>query len=158
MSAVEIVAIPEDERPALWLLLQDYIREMASYDPSIRPAEDGAYEYPWLDAYWHDATRWAFWAKAHGEIACFALVRKLDDSVTEMAEFYTRPDFRRTGVGLAFARELIARFPGAWELSEYRANTGAIAFWRKVIDGRTYTEHEYVSANGNPRIAQYFSV
>ncbi len=102
--------------------------------------------------------RWPFWAKADGAVAGFALVRRMEDGTMEMAEFYTRPEFRRSGVGLVFARDLIARFAGAWELSEYQANPGAIAFWRRVIAGRAYTEREYISANGNPRIEQRFSV
>ena len=154
---VEICAVPAAEKPALAKQLQDYIREMAQYDPSIdRDAK--VFDYPYFDNYWTETDRWPFWLKVDGAVAGFALVRKLEDGTNEMAEFYIRPEFRRTGAGLAFARDVIARFAGAWELSEYQTNAGAVAFWRRVIAGRAFTEHAYVSANGNPRIAQHFSV
>jgi len=155
--ASEVVPVLEAEKPLLWSLLQDYIREMSAYDPSIE-AVDGVYEYAYFDLYWIEPDRWPFWLKADGENAGFALVRRDADGHTEIAEFYVRPEYRRSRVGLESARALIAKFPGPWELSEYLANTGAIAFWRKVLEGRSFSEHEYISNEGNPRIAQRFVV
>jgi predicted acetyltransferase len=154
---VETCALAASEKPVLWNLLQNYIREMAAYDPAINP-QDPSFEYPFIDNYWTDADRWPFSMKVDGNVAGFGLVRKLEDGTTEMAEFYVCPEYRRTGAGLVFARDLLARFAGPWELSEYQANVGAIAFWRKVIGDRAFTEHTYISLNGNPRIAQNFTV
>ena len=155
MSVVEIVSIPRSEKPILERDMQDYIAEFLPYDPAI-PREP-PYIYPVLDAYWWNAGHWPFWAKVDGAIAGFALLRAAD-GVTEMAEFYVRPAFRRNGLGLTFARMLIARFPGRWTVSQYQAKTDAVAFWHRVLDGRAFTERDYLSANGNARVEQAFEV
>jgi len=49
-----------------------------------------------------------------------------------MEDFYIRPAYRRRGAGLGFARAVIARFPGPWTLTQYKAKTDSIAFWRTV--------------------------
>ncbi|MBV9990378.1 MAG: GNAT family N-acetyltransferase [Alphaproteobacteria bacterium] len=152
----EIVPIAPADKPALWAELQDYIAEMTAH-VDIAPV-NGAYEYPGLDAYWTDAGRCAFWAVAEGERAGFALLRRdgaMDGEGTMiMAEFYVRPRFRRTGLGLDFARRLLARFPATWILSEFVTNTGAIAFWRRAIEGHAYSERNYVGGQGKERIEQ----
>jgi predicted acetyltransferase len=154
---VEIIPALEAEKAQLRPLLSDYIRELSAYDPSLVTA-NGVYEYEIPELYWRETTHRPFWLKADGEAAGFALVQRLADGHTEMAEFYVRPEFRRRGVGLVAARAIIAGFSGPWELSEYLANPGSIAFWHKVIEGRVFTEHEYVSERGNRRIAQQFVV
>jgi predicted acetyltransferase len=73
-----------------------------------------------------------------------------------MQDFYIRPAYRRRNAGLEFARAVIARFPGAWTLTQYKAKTDSIAFWRTVIDELPFTEEDYTSANGNPRVKQSF--
>jgi len=152
-----IAPILEADRPFLWRQLQDYIRELSAFDPSVH-AVDGVYHYPYLDSYWQDEDRWPFWVKAGDDIAGFALLRRTEEGPMEVAEFYVLPAHRRSGIGLAFARDLIARYPGQWTISEYKASTGAIAFWRRVIEGRAYVEHDYVSENGNARLEQRFTV
>jgi predicted acetyltransferase len=154
---VKIVPITLAEKPSLLREMQDYIREMSAFDPTIE-AVDGMYEYPYLDAYWSEDTRWPFWIVADGERAGFALLRRTEEGPMEMAEFYMRPAHRRSGIGMAFARDLIARHSGHWIISEYRASAGAIAFWRRVIEARDYSEREYVSDHGNLRIEQKFVV
>jgi predicted acetyltransferase len=96
--------------------------------------------------------------KVDGVVGGFALVRRTAEGAMEMAEFYILPGHRRGGIGLQFARALIARFAGRWNISQYKANAGAVNFWRRVVEGRTFTEHDYVSDNGNARIAQSFTV
>jgi predicted acetyltransferase len=154
---VEVIPVRESEKAQLRSLLSDYIRELSAYDPSLVTA-DGVYDYPVPEQYWREPTHRPFWLKADGEVAGFALVLRVADGHAEMAEFYVRREFRRSGIGLIGARAVIADFSGPWELSEYLANPGSIAFWRKVLEGRAFTEHEYVSERGNRRIAQRFVV
>ena len=66
-----------------------------------------------------------------------------------MAEFFIVNRWRRRGVGLSFARQLLARFPGPWKLHELANNTGAIAFWHRVLGGfAPYTEAPLAHADG----------
>ncbi|MEI9888302.1 MAG: hypothetical protein WDN08_17745 [Rhizomicrobium sp.] len=151
---VLVVPVPEADKPLLWDALQDYIVEMRQW--ADIEAVNGVYPYPWFDLYWSERNRHAFWAYVDGERAAFALV--LCEERTEMAEFYSFPRFRRSGTALAFARQILKRFPGPWTLSQYRASTGAIAFWHKVIADHPFAERVYVGGQGRERLEQTFDV
>ncbi|HTT99793.1 MAG TPA: GNAT family N-acetyltransferase [Rhizomicrobium sp.] len=153
MIAPELVPIPESDKSILANDLQHYIAELAPYDRAL--PKQGPYEYPGFDTLWSDGTRALFWARLNGEIAGFAIVHP-ENGVTDMADFYIRPAFRRHRVGRAFALAVIARFPGPWTLTQYKAKADSIAFWRSVIGERPFAEEDYVSANGNPRVKQSF--
>jgi predicted acetyltransferase len=156
--AVEIVPVAESEKPFLWARLQDYIRELMPYDGGDIPAS-GVFEYRYFDDYWREPDRrWPFWGVVEGQRAAFALVHRMPDRF-EMAEFYSFPEFRRTGVARQFARAVIARFPGPWELSEFRAHSAAVAFWHDVIAGYSFDESAYVGEqSGKERLRQTFVV
>jgi predicted acetyltransferase len=149
---VEVARVAEADKPLLWRQLQDYIVGMLPY-VNFGP-KDGDHDYPPFDLYWREANRWPFWAMADGERAGFALVLREDGGNLDMVEFYIRPEFRRAGVGLEFARALLKRFPGTWILSEYRANDAAIAFWHRAIEGYIFTERTYVGGQGKERLEQ----
>jgi len=152
MMRVEAMPVAEADKALLWRQLQDYIVGMLEY-VDLGPA-NGDYDYPSFDAYWRDDNRWPFWAMADSARAGFALVLREADGCVDMAEFYIRPEFRRTGIGLEFARTLLKRFPGTWILSEFMANTGAIAFWHRAIEGYSFTERTYVGGSGKERLEQ----
>ena len=154
---VEALAVPASEKSDLWSDLQDYIDEMRAYDDDIERV-GGIYEYKWFDHYWVDVKRWPFWAIVDGERAGFALLRREDSGEMEIAEFYIRPRFRRGGAGLAFARVVLAKRPGPWLISEYRANEGAVRFWRKVIEPYPFTEEAYIGDSGKARLLQRVTV
>lgn len=155
---VNVVPIPESERAILWQRMQDYIRELMPYDGGPMPA-DGVFHYPYFDDYWREPDhRWPFWGMVDGKCAAFALVH-LQPERFEMAEFYSFPDFRRTGVALPFARAVIARFSGPWELTQFAANAGAVSFWRRVLADYAFEESTYVGAqSGKERLRQTFTV
>jgi len=153
MAAPVLLPIPESDRQALWNDLQNYIAELAPFDRAL--AEQGPYEYLDFDKLWSDPGRSLFWAEFDGEIAGFPIVQ-FENGVADMEDFYIRPAYRRRGAGLGFARAVIARFPGPWTLTQYKAKADSIAFWRSVIGERPFTEKDYISANGNLRLKQSF--
>lgn len=158
MTAVEVVPIAEAEKSFLWSRLQDYIRELMPYDGGPEPP-GGIYPYRYFDDYWREPdSRWPFWGVAKGERVAFALVRRGPERF-EMAEFYSFPEFRRTGLALPFARAVIARFPGPWEMTQFAANTGAVAFWHRVLADYRFEESSYVGEqSGKRRLRQIFTV
>jgi predicted acetyltransferase len=151
MTAPVLVPILKSEKSELWNDLQDYIAELAPFDRTLAP--HGPYEYPGFDTVWQ--ARSLFWAKVDGEIAGFAIVHS-EDGVTEMSDFYIRPAYRRRGIGVEFARAVIAKFSGRWMLTQYKAKTDSIAFWRTVIGERPFAQLNYTSVNGNERVKQTF--
>ena len=152
--AVGIVRITESEKSLLWERMQHYMAELMPFG-NFAPI-DGVFQYKWFDLYWRDRNRIPFWAMVGSERAAFALV--LRDDRTEMAEFYSFPEFRRTGVALDFARQILRRFPGPWELSQYRAHGAAVAFWHRVIAAFPFEEEIYVGGEGKERLRQTFVV
>ena len=152
--SVRLVPVPLADKALLWDELQKYIAELTEFG-THRPV-DGVFEYPWFDLYWTDAGRHPFWAYADGARTGFALVHCAER--TEMAEFYSFEPFRRTGLALDFARQILRRFPGPWTLSEYRAHTAAVAFWHKVIADYPFAERVYVGGQGKERLEQTFVV
>ncbi len=153
-GAVLLVPVPASDKPLLWDALQKYIAELMAFG-THRPV-DGVFQYPWFELYWREANRFPFWAYAGGARAGFALVHR--EERTEMAEFYTFEDYRRSGIGLDFARQILKRFPGPWTLSEYRAHGAAVAFWHKVIADYPFAERVYVGGQGKERLEQTFVV
>jgi predicted acetyltransferase len=151
---VEIATVPLSEKPLLWEHFQRYCAELMPYG-NFGPV-DGVFEYKWFDLYWRDADRFPFWAIADGTRAAFALVHR--EERTEMAEFYSFHEFRRSGVALEFARQILKRFPGPWEISQYRANAGAVAFWHRVIADYAIEERAYIGEQGKERLSQTFTV
>ena len=152
--AVLVVPVPVSDKSLLWDELQEYIAELMEFG-THKPV-DGVFEYPWFDLYWTEHNRFPFWAYVDGERVAFALVNC--EARTEMAEFYSFPKFRRSGLALDFARQVIRRFPGPWTLSEYRAHTAAVAFWHKVIADYPFDERVYVGGQGKERLEQTFEV
>jgi predicted acetyltransferase len=156
---VTIEQVTQREKDVLWRYLQFYIYDMSRFT-GAQPV-DGVFPYGRFDAYWGEGERRsAWWAKVGGEIAGFALVR-LDagEGCREIAEFFIVNRWRRRGIGLSFARQLLTRFPGPWRLHELANNQGAIAFWRCVLGGfAPYTEASRGHADGIERIEQCFVV
>jgi len=123
-------AATSDDRELLGRLVDFYFHDFSEFDGRDVEA-DGSYHYPWLDAYWTDADRRAYLFDVEGHPAGFALVRLTDP--IELAEFFVLRKYRRAGVGLAAAREVIARHPGQWLIGQIPGNEPATAFWRRAI-------------------------
>lgn len=71
-----------------------------------------------------------------------------------LSEFFVLRGERRHGVGRQAAFALFERFQGVWELSQLAANTGATAFWRRVVGEYMGGAFEDTLLDGNP--AQVF--
>jgi predicted acetyltransferase len=146
--------VPQAEKPALAEVMRDYLAEMTTLTGAPSMAA-----YPFFDLYWTQPDRrWPYWIRAHGSNAGFALVRRNTDDVRfEIAEFFVAPMHRRRGIGLASARKLISRYPGAWQISQREVNANAIAFWHRVLDGFAVYE-ETTSTTDAVRREQRFTM
>ncbi|KDN18192.1 GNAT family N-acetyltransferase [Amycolatopsis rifamycinica] len=143
---VELVAVAEPDKPVLANLLQLY-----QYDFSeIRELDltpHGTFTYRYLDSYFTESGREAYFITVDRTLAGFALLRSDvdDDGSWNVAEFFVVRRHRRRGVARLAARSLFARHPGEWTLSFDRNNPPAAALWRSVVaevatGGTTETE------------------
>ena len=144
------------EKPALWGMFQRYAAELS---PMVtgKPVT-GEVPYPPFDDYWTKDRHRPFWATHGGLRIGFALIRFAPEhKAMQIAEFYILPEHRRDGAGLSFARALMQRHPGRWTMRQMAVNTGAVAFWRKVVAPYGFTETEYTD-KGIGRVEQTLTV
>ena len=114
--------------------IQDYLAELSQF-PDEAPDykdEQGIYHYPYLDDYWQEPERFPYLMYADDEIAGFAFVRRLEDH-WNMSEIYVLPRFRRYGVGLECAAQLMRKHPGTWRIRYNKHNTPSRMVWEKLV-------------------------
>ena len=98
----------------------------------------GLYGYSYLDNYWTEENRWAFFLKADGKLAGFAMVNDYPESGEKtdfcMSEFFVMYPYRKHGLGKEAAFALFDRFPGTWQLKYHPKNIPSVHFWNRVVD------------------------
>ena len=136
--AVEVLEARVADKPVVRRLLELYLHDFSVFTGNDVDAR-GRFGYDFLDAYWTDSDRVPFLFRVDRHWCGFALVRTGDPH--DMAEFFVMRKYRRSGVGIAAAHALLARFPGRWQVRQMRANADATAFWRRAIPV-AFTEEE----------------
>lgn len=129
---VSLVPVGEPDKAVLANLLQlcrHDLSEVRGYELS----EHGTFVSRFLDHYWAEPGRDAFFVRSDGRLAGFALARLLDGGEREVAEFFIVRSSRRRGLGRAASLALFARRPGRWGLFHDDANLPAAAFWHAVV-------------------------
>lgn len=148
---IELDPVPYARKDVLRHLL-----ELLRHDESEFNGDDidefGLYGYRYLDHYWTEPGRHAFFIRVSGLIAGFALVHTLGERdgllIFSMAEFFVLRKFRRKGVGGHAARALFDRLPGEWRVPQEAPNVAAQAFWRRVIGQYTQGRFEETQEAG----------
>jgi predicted acetyltransferase len=134
---IEVVPVREDEKLILSHLLELYHNEFSDYEGTDVNAL-GLYGYSYLDYYWTEERRFAYFIKVDGKLAGFAMVCNhcyvsKDPSTNFMAEFFVMRKYRRRGIGKQVAQDVIKRHPGKWELTVHLDNHPSHPFWEQVI-------------------------
>jgi predicted acetyltransferase len=147
---VELKQVAIDEKEILKNLLEKYNYEFSQWDK--RDVNKlGLYGYKYLDYYWAEDKRWAYFILVDGNLAGFAMVTDLpevDDRDTDfqMAEFFVMHKYRRKGVGKQAFFKVLDIHKGRWQLKRHPANLASVHFWNKVIDAYTNGQFELVKA------------
>ncbi len=129
MRNIEIVE--KIQREEMREILNEYLIELSKFDKDIEFAQNGKPIYKWFDCYFEEKSRYPIYLKVDNKIAGMSLIRKLDDKLFEVAEFYVRPDFRKDGNAIWFANTIINLFDGDFEFSTCLTNQRAKMFWDK---------------------------
>ena len=124
-------------------MLQFYIYDFSDLEPATSAAFEfdaaGRFApYPHLDEYWTDENRWPLLIRKGGHNVGFALINTIshrDGGAVErnMAEFFVARKHRRAGVAQQAFHQILARYPGTWEVAIAARNTTAKVFWPKAI-------------------------
>ncbi|OZM75094.1 GNAT family N-acetyltransferase [Amycolatopsis antarctica] len=132
---VGLVPVPAGQKSVLGNLLQLYLHDSTEFR-DLDLSDDGTYHYEWLDAYFTETDREAYFITIDDVLAGFAMAR--DNTGTggawNISEFFVLRSHRRQGVGGIAARALVVRHPGIWTLSFDHANGAAVRFWPAVAE------------------------
>lgn len=122
------------------LYIHDFSEQWAGQERG-ELGEDGRFEpYPYLESYWAGPGRVPLLLRAAGRLAGFCLINRHHHGARpvdwNVAEFFVVRKHRRSGLGAAAAAQVFQARPGVWEVAVARRNTGALAFWRDVIESQ----------------------
>lgn len=148
---MELVPVKASKKEILRNLLEKYDYEFSQYDQ--RDVNHlGLYGYDYLDYYWTEEGRHAFFIKVDDKLAGFAMINTLPE-VSEktdysVAEFFVMHKYRGRGVGRYAAFKIFDMFHGKWQLKRHPKNLGSVHFWNKIIS--EYTGGDFVYIPGHP--------
>lgn len=148
---IKLVKVEVKDKEILRNLLEKYDYEFSQWDN--RDVNGlGLYGYIYLDCYWTEEKRWAFFIKVDDKLAGFVMVRSIqeaeEETVFSMSEFFVMYKYRRSGVGKYAAMKTFDMFQGKWQLKRHPKNTASVYFWNKIISD--YTKGEYRLVEGYP--------
>jgi len=134
---IEIVPAKEEDK-----LILSHLLELYEYDFSDFEGSDvnslGLYGYSYLDYYWTEPHRYAYFIKVDGKLAGFVMVcghcyvSKNPDTLF-MSEFFVMRKYRQKGIGKHAALDVLQRHPGKWELTVHPQNPVSHRFWASVV-------------------------
>lgn len=160
----ELVPVKEDEKEILRNLIEKYLYEFSQYELcDVNPL--GLYGYSYLDCYWTEEGRWAFFLKAGGQLAGFVMVNDYPEAGKTdycISEFFVMYKYRRCGLGTWAVFQLFERFRGSWQLKYHPGNRPSVAFWNKVVgawtkgDYRKEEREDVAYPDGAPGMVLFF--
>ncbi len=141
-----------------------YLEDLSMLNTGIFPimGEFGEREPDLLARWFADDRSHPLLILKEGRPAGFALVVRPQARVSGMkpapdyhlSEFFIDQRYRKLGVGREAATLIFNRFAGQWEVTEYMRNTGAVAFWRRVLG--TYVAGRYTERVADGEVHQFF--
>lgn len=146
---IELQAAARDQKPVLLRLMELYCYDFTEFLTWPLNA-DGTFCNPQrFEARWDDARIEKYFVRVEGELAGFVLVHhgshlSDDSAVRDIDEFFIMRGYRGRGVGRVVAQSTFALHRGPWEVRVLEENTGAQAFWRRVID--EYTNGDWIES------------
>jgi predicted acetyltransferase len=135
---VELQPVAAADKAVLRELLNLYLYDLSAL-AGTGPDAHGRFEYPYLDHYFTEPDRHAFFILADGARAGFVLVNARTETGAErcIAEFFVLRRLRRARVGSAAAARVFERLRGSWEVCTDANNAAAAPFWRAVVESFT---------------------
>ena len=142
------------DRRAVAQLWQLYAHDLSEFRDS-RPNTQGRFRTGRLPTYFDDPDNAGFVITQDGDLAGFAFVMGVTRPPRHIGDFFVVRHFRRHGLGYAAARELLARYPGPWEIGFQVENRGVPEFWRRVATdvAGTHWREELRPVPDKPHIA-----
>lgn len=131
----EIKRVSLDEKDTLANLLEKYNYEFSQYDKR-QFDNNGLFGYKYLNNYFTEEGRYAYFIYADNTLAGFALINKYKECDRpidwSIAEFFVSYNFRRQGVATETVRQIFNIHKGWWHIKYHKKNTASVALWNKI--------------------------
>lgn len=136
--SIQLEPVSFEKKFILQNLMELYQYDMSEYEDEFELSDYGLFGYMYIDHYWTEEGRHAFFVKADGKLAGFVLLRELEKlpdgtGCMSIAEFFILRHYRKHGVGRQVAKQVFTDFPGRWSVSYLEKNEIARTFWHRVI-------------------------
>ncbi|WP_055668593.1 GNAT family N-acetyltransferase [Desnuesiella massiliensis] len=149
---IELKRVNVENKEILKNLLEKYDYEFSQWD-NKDVNKLGLYGYNYLDYYWTEEKRWAFFIVVDGNLAGFAMINDYPEANEKtdysLAEFFVMYKYRHLGVGKSVAMKVFDMFHGKWQLKRHPKNITSVEFWNKVISEYTGGHYRLVESYPN---------
>lgn len=143
----KIISVTEDRKATLANLLEKYLYEFSQYD-KWELDDNGLFGYDYIDEYFTEDDRFAYFIYADNKLAGFVLLNKYPECDKpidwSIAEFFVSYNFRKQGVATETVRQLFEKHKGYYHIKYHRMNTASVIFWNKVAKNYSGGNYEIV--------------
>lgn len=147
---VELKRVTLSEKGTLNNLLEKYNYEFSQYDKR-KFGSNGLFGYKYLNNYFTDDDRFAYFITVNGELAGFALINKYHECERpidwSIAEFFVSYNYRRQGVATKAVELIFAIHKGYWHIKYHKNNTASVVLWNNVA--KKYSGGSYELCTGD---------
>jgi len=149
---IELKRINVEDKEILKNLIEKYDYEFSQWD-NRDVNKLGLYGYDYLDCYWTEEKRWAFFIVVDGNLAGFVMVNNYlevnEETDYSLAEFFVMYKYRRSGVGRFAAIKVFDMFHGKWQLKRHPKNIASVHFWNEIISEYTVGKYTLIESYPN---------
>jgi len=126
-----------EDREILANLIEKYEYEFSQYNKKdVNKFE--LYGYQYLDCYWIEPNRWAYFIEVDNKLAGFVMVND-----------YSEVEDRKKGIGKKVFFMVADLHRGSWQLKRHPKNKTSVLFWDNAVDEYTNGKFELVKAYPN---------
>jgi predicted acetyltransferase len=152
MLDIELKRVNAEDKEILRNLLEKYDYEFSQWD-NRDVNKLGLYGYDYLDCYWTEEKRWAYFIEVDEKLAGFIMINNYPEADEEtdysLAEFFVLYKYRRCGIGKFAAIKVFDMFHGKWQLKRHPKNIASVHFWDSVISEYTKGKYQLVESYPN---------
>jgi predicted acetyltransferase len=147
---IELMPVSIDKKDILNNLLEKYNYEFSQYD-KIPFNQNGLYNYRYLDYYWTEEGRAAYFIVVDNNLAGFVMINKhpeCDKPINwAIAEFFVSYNYRRCGVATTIMNEVFKIYKGYWHIKYHPKNIASEIFWTKTANKASNGNYEIIKGN-----------
>jgi predicted acetyltransferase len=151
---ISIIPVSYGDKEVLRNLLELYNYEFSQYDDTD-VNNYGIYGYRYLDHYWTDDNRFAYFIKVDNKLAGFAMLRGYSNEEKQnnysIAEFFVMYKYRKMGVGIYVMEYFFNKYKGEWKIGYTPRNKTAKIFWNKVVKKYSNGKYEIITNDINDK-------